>query len=899
MSIFEQLTSEQRCQIEALNKSGFSQQAIEDTVGVSQPTISRELQRNTGESGYCHLQVQRKTEKDSMNSLHPLRLWLRGLSPFDLAGAALIVFALPVMMLLSVPEGGEFLSQQHALWVHSLLEMLSIAAAACIFVAGWQLLDTQRSYSAVLLVCAALSAAVLNAGHLLSNNEMLYSFTARFIVASALLLFVLAPQEPRSTTLRRRFWFLGITAVLLILIILAFEFRAASIPLSYSAESGGNAAYLLAHALTISLHVMSLLVIRNRAESIQVNNRTALAIAVSLLALGELFSLNHGSLLHSSNIVVQLCTMAAYIFLYRALFLDGAVVPLVRLRRRYNAMGLFARHREREDLFENAPDGILTVDETGVILRLNAQVESMFGYSRYELRGQPLEKLLPLALLHRHYDLRSAYLRTPTGRPVPATCGLVGRRKDGSEISLDISLGKYNGLTGIETTVFIRDVSERREVDLAIIEHRATHDTLTGLPNRALLQDRLDRSLIHARRQKSACAVMMLDLDNFKDINNGWGHGVGDELLVAVSRRISAALRQGDTVARFGGDEFVILVAELGSNDAVAAIAEKIVQALQSDFKIGTHHFHVTASIGVAIYPQHACDAETLMSHAEIAMYSAKSVGRNAVCYFDEGIGMVKQETLRLKVLLAEALDMQAFELHYQPQYGVMSGEICGFEALLRWRTQDGRWISPENFIPVAETSGLIIPITEWVLLQACRQIRVWALMGFNYRVSVNISALHFRREGSLLALVRQVLAKTGVDPQHLGLELTETALMDKPEVAAGILTELVALGLHVSIDDFGTGYSSLASLQMYPLHTLKIDRSFMCDVASNTKSAAIVCGLVSLARSLGLQVLAEGVETAEQLAVLRQYQCDAIQGWLMQPALPPAECEKLLRAAA
>ena len=851
-------------------------------------------------------------KNDSMTSLHPLRLWFRGLSAFNVAGAALIVFTLPAMMALSLLEGVEILSLQHALWMHSLLEMFSIAAAACIFVVGWQLLDTQRSYTAVLLACAALAVAVLNAGHLLSNDampefittntpqkEMLYSLAARFIVAAALLVFVLAPQEQGEqggSTLRWRYLGLGITVTMLILITLVFEYRADWIPLAYSAESGGNAAYLLVHGVTIGLHVISLLVIRSRAERIQVNNLTALAVAVSLLALGELFSLNHDSLRQPSNIVGHLYTMAAYIFLYRAIFLEGAALPLARLRRLYSAMDVFARRQQ--DLFENAPDGILTVDESGAIIRLNAQIEDMFGYSRQELRGQPLEKLLPLAMRHRHADLRSAYMRMPTGRPMAAARGLVGRHKDGSEIPLDISLGKYNGSTGLEITAFIRDVSERREMELAM-QHRATHDTLTGLPNRALLQDRLDRALIHATRQKTACALMMLDLDNFKDINDGWGHSVGDELLVAVSQRISGALRQGDTVARFGGDEFVILAAELNSDEAVSAIAEKIVKALHPAFHLGKHHFHVTASIGVASYPQHARDAETLMSHADIAMYRAKSMGRHAVCYFDEGIGMVQQETLRLKVLLAEALEMRAFELHYQPQYSVADGEICGFEALLRWRAQDGRWISPEVFIPVAETSGLIIPLTEWVLLEACRQIRAWTLMGFNHRVSVNISALHFRQEGSLLALVCQVLAQTGVDPQQLGLELTETALMDNPEVVAGILTELVALGLHVSIDDFGTGYSSLASLQMYPLHTLKIDRSFMSDVDSNAKSAAIVCGLVSLARSLGLKVLAEGVETAEQLAVLRLCQCDAIQGWLMHPALPPADCEKLLRAAA
>ncbi|MDP2142440.1 MAG: EAL domain-containing protein [Gammaproteobacteria bacterium] len=826
----------------------------------------------------------------------------------------MIAIALPVWLLISWFNATNQLPAQyfHLLWVHSLLEMVGVLVAATIFVVGWQVLDTQRSHIAELLACAALAVAVLNAGHLLSspempafialNNphkEMLFALMANFIVAVALLGFVLMPQEQdelRSSSEYSRFWFLLATVLFLLSVILLIEYRPNWFPTSFTAEAGGSGFKLAVEGLIIGMHGLSLLVIVRRRERIQVNNIAVLMIAIALLAIGGLFAMSFTSVQHPSNIVGHLYSAIAYVYLYRAIFLDSAqLLPLARLRRIYSAMNLFVRRQE--DLFENAPDGILTVDGTGCVVRLNTQIEHMFGYSRSELLGQSLERLLPATMRERHAELRSAYMRAPTGRPMALSRGLVGRRKDGSEIPLDISLGKHGGTAGTEITAFIRDVSERREMELAM-QHRATHDALTGLPNRALLQDRLDRCLVQATRQKSGCALMMLDLDNFKDINDGWGHSTGDELLVAVAGRIGGTLRQGDTVARFGGDEFVILAVEVGSQEATAAIADKVISALQPVFSIGGHQFHVTASIGVASFPQDARDAETLMSHADIAMYRAKSMGRHAVCYYDEDIGMTMQKALRLKEQLAKALKMETFELYYQPQYSVADGQICSFEALLRWQGPDGEWISPEVFIPLAESSGLIIPLTEWVLRKACQQIRDWAELGFSYRISVNISALHFRQEERLLSLVNQVLTQTGADPHSLGLELTESALMDKPEVVAQVLSELVALGLHVSIDDFGTGYSSLASLQMYPLHTLKIDRSFMRDLHSNAKNAAIVCGLASLARSLGLKVLAEGVETAEQLAILRLCQCDAIQGWFMSPALPAAECEKLLYSA-
>ncbi|MDP2286405.1 MAG: EAL domain-containing protein, partial [Pseudohongiella sp.] len=549
---------------------------------------------------------------------------------------------------------------------------------------------------------------------------------------------------------------------------------------------------------------------------------------------------------------------------------------------------------QMDELLRNAPDGIVGVDASGKITFLNARTEDMFGYSQQELVGEKIEMLLPISMRDRHSHLRAEYVRTPTGRPMSTTRGLVGRRKDGQEVPLDIALGFHQGIHGGQITAFIRDVTERQKLEAEML-HRANHDLLTGLPNRALLRERLERALVQARRQQSGFALIMIDLDNFKDINDGWGHSLGDQLLVTVARRLAGVLREGDTVARFGGDEFVILAENMADPEATRAIVDKILSVLSHVFMLGQSEFVVSASLGVANYPLHGNDTETLLSMADIAMYKAKGAGRRTACFYDETMGLHQQQQTQLKSWLIGALEKQELMVFYQPQYDVANQDIIGFEALLRWDHPEVGWISPDKFIPVAESNGMIIPVTEWILRQVCAQIKVWQDMGYHNRVSVNISAVHFRREGVLCQLIENLLDCSGINPQLLGLELTETALMDNPAIVADTLRRMVGLGLHISIDDFGTGYSSLASLQLYPLHTLKVDRSFMGGLARDNKSAAIVKGLVNLAASLGLEVLAEGVETEDQLDFLRSCGCDSIQGWLMNPAMSSFACTQLL----
>lgn len=821
-------------------------------------------------------------------------------------GGALILLApLLWIVLLAQFEPVSILSQ-HFFWIHSSLELFSVVVCACIFIVGWHVLDESRPKSSVLLACSFLAVGLFDSAHFLSIESMpdfisknsdqkafAFQLAARLIAALSLLLYVLPVSVKLDRTdlvYKERYLLVTLAGVVVFGLIVIFQ-PALLLPLVAAGQDASVLAYSL-ESVVMAVHLLTLVSLFSNNSTIEPHNRSGLFLALGLMVASEGFFMLMSHPTDAASYLGHIYKAVAYMFLYRAIFLNNITLPVDRLHEANKSLQYYAG--QMDELLRNAPDGIVGVDVNGRISFLNARMEDMFGYGREELIGRNIEILLPISMRERHNQLRADYVRTPTGRPMSATRGLVGRCKDGSELPLDIALGFPQKESGGQITAFIRDVSERQKLEAEMV-HRASHDLLTGLPNRALLQDRLERAFVLSRRSQSGFALIMIDLDNFKDINDGWGHSLGDQLLVTVARRLSRVLREGDTVARFGGDEFVVVAENMKDCDASRPIVDKILAVLSDVFVLGEQEFVVSASIGVANYPQHGSDAETLLSHADIAMYKAKNAGRRTAFFYDEHMGLHRQEETQLKGWLTGALEKQELIIHYQPQYRISDNSIIGFEALLRWEHPEAGWIPPDKFIPLAESSGLIIPITEWILRQVCAQIRIWEDLGFHNRVSVNISAIHFRREGILAQLIESLLDCSGINPCLLGIELTETALMDNPEVVADTLRRVVSLGLHISIDDFGTGYSSLASLQLYPLHTLKVDRSFMTELSRDKKSAAIVNGLVNLASSLGLEVLAEGVETEAQLEILKACGCYSIQGWLMNPAMSSLACTQLL----
>lgn len=445
----------------------------------------------------------------------------------------------------------------------------------------------------------------------------------------------------------------------------------------------------------------------------------------------------------------------------------------------------------------------------------------------------------------------------------------------------------------------IEEVKRARQT----LDYMAHFDALTDLPNRTLLKDRMDQAISHAQRNQRMVGVLFLDLDNFKVVNDSIGHTCGDELLKSVAQRISDCLREGDTAARLGGDEFIVLLPDLSDTQDAAKVADKILELLESPFDIDRHEVFASSSIGISIYPHNSKDTEGLLSDADGAMYYAKKLGKNNYQFFTPEMNRSAQKHMQLEKHLRRALEQNELVLHYQPQVDVKTGRIIGMEALIRWMSPEFGMVSPADFIPLAEETGLIGPIGAWVLKTACGQARLWQQNGFPVRVAVNLSTRQFHQvhnqqnsQHPLLEAVLNALAETGLSPDLLELEITESILMQHIDTTMDILNTFKSMGIRLSVDDFGTGYSSLSYLKRFPIDTLKIDKSFINDITTDPSDRAIVAAITVMAQQLKLEVIAEGVETRQQLDYLRELQCGYVQGYYFSKPLPADEIMFLRR---
>jgi len=563
------------------------------------------------------------------------------------------------------------------------------------------------------------------------------------------------------------------------------------------------------------------------------------------------------------------------------------------------AASLQQSFEQAQRVMEVAPESFVVSDAQGCIVMVNAQTEKLFGYCRDELLGQPVEMLIPVRARESHARQRQTYLAAPAVRDMGVRRDLSARRKDGTEFPVDISLGPLQTDKGRLIISAVRDISERKEFESRIL-HQATHDALTDLPNRVMFREHVAHAMLHATRSEKLMAVLFLDLDGFKNINDTLGHEAGDELLRAVTGRLVGVLRQDDLIGRQGGDEFTILLQGFRIVQDIVYIVEKLLGAIAEPFVLGSNEMHVTASIGVTVFPFDDNEVESLLRNADTAMYQAKEAGKNCFRFYTAEMNAAMCERMEIENGLRHALEQGQFSLHYQPQTSIESGRVVGVEALLRWHHPELGMIPPAKFIPVAEESGMIVPIGEWVLRTACRQAKAWEAAGLpRLKVAVNLSARQFR-QSNLLEMIGQVLQETGLDPQSgmLELELTESMVMRNVEESVVTLNSMHQMGLQLSIDDFGTGYSSLSYLKRFPINTLKIDQSFVRDITSDPEDAAIAVAIVDLAHSLKLNVVAEGVETREQLDFLSAISCNEAQGYYFSRPLAPDALEKFLREA-
>lgn len=535
-------------------------------------------------------------------------------------------------------------------------------------------------------------------------------------------------------------------------------------------------------------------------------------------------------------------------------------------------------------------EAVIHFDGDGIIESLNPAAERMFGYDPPELIGSHICQIIPAL------EARTA------GPPLPEPGSVVrvgqdtlGTHRDGRHFPVEVSLSRVRKRRETGYVVVVHDITERRKYEEQLA-YLADHDGLTGLPNRNLLADRLNQALLVARRTHQAAAILIIDLDHFKLVNDTLGLNVGDALLQTVAGRLLDSVRDGDTVARLGGNEFAVIIPDLREAEDAARIAGALMNAVNRPMQVEGHDLVVTSSIGISISPKDGQDVQTLLKNAEVALYRAKEQGRNLCQFCTDELNTRLLDRASLEKNLRQGWERGELTLHYQPKVHLNSGRVTGMEALLRWQSPELGMVPPAKFIPLAEESGLIVPIGEWVLRTACAQNRAWQKADLPpLTVAVNLSPRQFRN-GDIPLVVRRIVEETGLDPRHLELEITESLVMENVERVSVILDRLKEIGVVLSMDDFGTGYSCLSYLKRFPFDRLKIDQSFVREITSDPNSAAIVKAVLAMAHSLNLTVVAEGVETESQLNYLSAHYCDEIQGYFFSKPLPAPEFEKLLR---
>jgi diguanylate cyclase (GGDEF)-like protein/PAS domain S-box-containing protein len=547
-------------------------------------------------------------------------------------------------------------------------------------------------------------------------------------------------------------------------------------------------------------------------------------------------------------------------------------------------------------LYHDTPSMYLMLSLDGIVKLINKTGLALLGYSADELAGESVLRLfLPgdQGIAATHFWQCVADL----GQVFHWELQMV--RKDGTVIWVKEAARAVHEPDGSTVLLVVcEDITEQKHAEERI-HYLAHHDALTGLPNRVLMEDRLDQYIAQAKRLQLSVAMLFLDLDGFKHINDSLSHYMGDKLLCAVAARLQECLRKGDSIARLGGDEFVLILPALTDSQSAANVARKVLVALQANFDIGGHKLHISGSLGISIYPSDGANTDDLLRAADTAMYHAKAKGRGNYQFFTPALNAAAQQRLELETQLRNALSEGEFELHYQPQVNMESGEIFAAEALLRWRQPGKSATSCSEFITIAEESGLILPIGQWALREACMQLKRWRAAGHSdMRIAVNFSARQFHQP-HFHETVMEVLKEAELPPEALELEITESALVQHDEENTALLKRLSAAGVQLSLDDFGTGYSSLSYLQRFPIHALKIDRSFVNGIDQDANQTAIVTAIIAMAQSLRLTVIAEGVESKEQAAFLQRHGCVVAQGYYYSKPIPEAVFTELLNNSA
>ncbi len=820
----------------------------------------------------------------------------RSQSPQRLLGLVLLSAAVPALWW--VYTSGHTLQVRPTVFLlwHNCTELIAVLVSLLVFVSGYRALLSARVGAVMLLAIAFLGVGVLDLLHMLSytgmpdtitpnspQKSMFFWLAARLTAALALLAYVALPPVLKLAQASVRWGMLAVFVVVCATIWSGLSTPAWTPDLFIPGKGLTPLKIGIEWAIIVVL-ALALALLWAKRTTFTATSSIPLSFALALSAVSELFFTLLGvDDRDAANMIGHFYKVAAYLFLFQATFNEALRQPLESIH---------LQHARERLLIDVAPDGVLWIAQDGKILLANPSMERMSGYRIDELIGQDVSMFLPAHLRQRHGQNIRNYFASPHDRAM-GQMDVKLQRKSGQQLPVDISLGHWKSQNERFVVAYIRDLTERKEFEESL-HHKATHDELTGLPNRWLFGLQLEQSLARAGRSDTHVAVLLLDLDYFKTVNDSFGHAMGDALLVQVAKRIRGTLRENDFLARLGGDEFAVLLTDLAQVDEAARIAAALLAVLQASYPLEGQDIYSGGSLGIAFYPDDAVHGDSLLRYADMAMYQAKHAGRGGYACYSRDMDRRVHEDMQLHTRLKEALAVGALSLHYQPQVDVYSGDLVGVEALLRWCDPVLGDVPPGRFIPVAEATGLILPLSDWVLNTACTQIAAWTRAGQSIRVAVNFSAQQFRLR-NLPDKIRDALEQTGAQAKWLDVEITESVAMVQPELAREQINAIVALGCRVALDDFGTGYSSLAYLKDLPVSKLKIDKSFIDGIPDNNNDAILARTIIAMAHNLGLTLVAEGVETQAQLTFLRLHGCETYQGWLFAKSMSAKDLEQIL----
>ncbi|HPW84182.1 MAG TPA: MASE3 domain-containing protein [Rhodoferax sp.] len=792
--------------------------------------------------------------------------------------------------------------------LHTLMEMAAIVVSMLVFAVGWAAHSRERPGNLLLLACVFFGVGLLDFLHTIayagmpdfvtpSGPEKAINFwlVARYLSALGLLAVAVLPWRPVSRLSVRWQGLLGVTVLVALVAWLAL-FRVEWLPRTFIAGQGLTAIKVAAEYGLVATFATAAFFFWRNMRTQQPYDVVGLFAAVSTMALSELFFTLYSDVADIFNLLGHVYKVIAYAFVYKSIFVDNIQAPYQRLNAANRMLEQQIEERTRTQsqlelaasVFSHAREGILITDNQGNIVEVNAMFTQITGYSREEAIGRNPRILLSSGRHEKAFFAARAQALQKHGHWVGEVWN---RRKNGEDFAemLTVSVVRDPAGAVLNYVALFTDITPLKKHQDEL-EHIAHYDALTGMPNRVLLADRLQQAMLQSQRRNSALAVAYLDLDGFKPVNDQHGHEVGDQLLVTLSQRMKASLRESDTLARIGGDEFVALLVDIGERRDCELLLSRLLQAAATPVRVDGALLQLSASIGVTLYPQDNADADQLVRHADQAMYLAKQAGKNRFHLFDVAQDAAIQSQRESLEHIRVALDRQEFVLYYQPKVNMRTGAIIGAEALIRWQHPERGLLAPAAFLPVIEGQPISIEIGEWVIQTALAQMALWRGAGLDIGVSVNIGALQLQQPGFVARLGTLLAAHPTVPAQSLELEILETSALEDMAQISEVMHACQAIGVRFALDDFGTGYSSLTYLKRLPAELLKIDQSFVRDMLTDVDDLAIVKGVIGLASAFRRSVIAEGVETVAHGQSLLALGCDLAQGYGIARPMPAAD---------